>query len=333
VQAYLQITGNDNLAGGSALAMLLLIPSLITYFLQNYLLEKKFRRKAFVTISGKGLRRLGIGKVSSLKIRWIEKSLEYPVIAVCSMALFFIFLFYGLVLIGSFTKLWGRDYSFTIGNYVEAFRLGWDYIQDSLLLSAIATPFTGLIGMLIAYLVRRKRFFGSRLIDVSSMLTFAVPGTVVGIGYLVAFNKTPLQGTAAIIILLFIFRNMPVGIRSAAAALDQVDTSIDEASTDLGAGSLTTFRRILLPLITPAFFAGLAYSFVRCMTAISAVIFVVSAKWNLITVAILGFVENSDFSQAAALSIILIFFVMLALGMIQLILKLIFKRSIVEFLI
>jgi len=165
--------------------------------------------------------------------------------------------------------------------------------------------------------------------DVTAMLTFAAPGTVVGIGYLLAFNRTPLQGTAAIIILLFVFRNMPVGIRAAAAALEQIDTSLDDASTDLGASSLTTFRRVLLPLITPAFFSGLAYSFVRCMTAISAVIFVVSGKWNLITVAILGFVENSDFSQAAALSIILISFVMIALGITQIALKLIFKSRMI----
>jgi len=325
VQAYLQITGNDNLPGGSALAIVLLVPSLAAYFLQNYLLEKRFRQKAFVTLTG---------KASGARVKGVEKRIKYPVLAICLLTVAFIFLFYGLVLVGSFTKLWGVDYSFTLQNYVEAFRLGWDYIQDSLLLATIATPFTGLLGMFIAYLVKRKKFIGSGFMDVTSMLTFAVPGTVVGIGYVLAFNQKPLmlQGTAAIIVLLFIFRNMPVGIRSAAAALEQIDTSIDDASTDLGAGSLTTFRRILLPLITPAFFAGLAYSFVRCMTAISAVIFVVSGKWNLITVAILGFVENSDFSQAAALSIILIFFVMVALGIIQILLKLLFKRSIAEFL-
>ena len=323
VQAYLQITGNDNLPGGSALAIVLLVPSLAAYFLQNYLLEKRFRQKSFVTLTG---------KASGIRVRGVERNIKYPVLAICLLTVVFILLFYGLVLVGSFTKLWGVDYSFTLQNYVEAFRLGWDYIQDTLLLAAIATPFTGLLGMFIAYLVKRKRFIGSRLMDVTSMLTFAAPGTVVGIGYLLAFNQTHLQGTAAIIILLFIFRNMPVGIRSAVAALEQIDMSIDDASTDLGAGSFTTFRRVLLPLITPAFFAGLAYSFVRCMTAISAVIFVVSGKWNLITIAILGFVENSDFSQAAALSIILIFFVMVALGIIQIVLKLFFKKNITEFL-
>ena len=320
VQAYLQITGNDNLPGGATLAMALLLPSLAVYFLQHYLL----RQRIFVSLTG---------RASGTGVQTDDKRIHYPLMAICWGAVGCVFLFYGLVVVGSFTKLWGVDYSLTLNNYVEAFRLGADYIWDSLLLAAIATPLTGLLGMVIAFIVKRKQFVGRRLMDVTSMLSFAVPGTVVGIGYILAFNQSPfmLRGTAAIIVLLFIFRNMPVGIRAAAASLDQIDPSLEEASTNLGAGSLTTLRRVLLPLIAPAFFAGLAYSFVRCMTAISAVIFVVSGRWNLITVAILGFVENSDFSQAAALSMILIAFVMTALGLIQLVLTLAFKRRITDF--
>ena len=240
----------------------------------------------------------------------------------------FIFLFYGLVFVGSFTKLWGLDYSFTLENYSDAFTLGWDYIKDSLLLAAIATPFTGILGMVIAYIVERKKPPGSKWLEVISMLTFAVPGTVVGIGYILSFNQKPLllQGTATIIVLLFIFRNMPVGIRAGIASLKLISPQIEEASTNLGASNFTTFTKITLPLIAPAFFAGLVYSFVRSMTAISAVIFVVSGSWNLITVAILGFVENSDLSQAAALSMILVFFVMCAMYGIQFILDMLFKR-------
>jgi iron(III) transport system permease protein len=173
--------------------------------------------------------------------------------------------------------------------------------------------------MIIAFLVVRKEFIGKGLMDLTSMLTFAVPGTVVGIGYILAFNERPflLTGTGAIIALLFIFRNVPVGIRAGVAALQQVDKSIEEAATNLGAGSGRTFATITLPLITPAFFSGLAYSFVRCMTAISAVIFVVSGKWNLITVAILGLVENADLSPAAAFSLVLIAIVLVVLGLIQ----------------
>ena len=110
-----------------------------------------------------------------------------------------------------------------------------------------------------------------------------------------------------------------MGIRSGIAALQQIDPAIEEASTDLGADSATTFRRITLPMIAPAFFSGLAYSFVKAMTAISAIIFVVSGRWNLITVAILGFVDNSQYAQAAAMSLLLIFIVVVALGIIQLV--------------
>ncbi len=160
--------------------------------------------------------------------------------------------------------------------------------------------------------------------EIVSMLTFAVPGTVVGIGYILAFNTRSfllpvvLTGTPWIIIFLLIFRNMPVGIRSGIAALQQIDPSIEEASTNLGADSATTFRTITLPMIAPALFSGLVYSFVKAMTAISAVIFVVSGKWNLITIAILGFVDNSQYAQAAAMSMLLIVIVLVALGIIQL---------------
>jgi len=120
-------------------------------------------------------------------------------------------------------------------------------------------------------------------------------------------------------VLLLIFRNMPVGIRSGIAALQQIDPSIEEASTDLGADSNTTFRKVTLPMIAPAFFSGLVFGFVKAMTAISAVIFVVSGKWNLITVAILGFVDNSRYASAAAMSLLLIVIVLIAMGIIQLV--------------
>ncbi len=152
------------------------------------------------------------------------------------------------------------------------------------------------------------------------MLTFAVPGTVVGIGYILAFNEKPLllTGTAAIIIICLTFRNMPVGIEGGTNSLRQVDPSIEEASAILGANSYTTFRRIALPLMRPALFSALVYSFVKSMTSISAIIFLVSVNWNLMTVTILSQVEGSRLGVAAAYCVILIVIVMAALGILQL---------------
>ena len=112
------------------------------------------------------------------------------------------------------------------------------------------------------------------------MINYALPGTIVGIAYLIAFNDPPIEltGTALIIVACYIFRYGPTGIRATVALLSQIDKSLEEASQGLGAGSGTTFRRVTLPLILPAFFAGLGVVFIRSMTAISATIFLVSIE-------------------------------------------------------
>jgi len=306
VQAYLKITGEYDLAGGAAVAVVLLVPALLAFLVQRYLVMKK----SFVTVTG---------KPSPARVRPASAGVRGLFFLACLLLALAVLTFYGMIAFGSFTRLWGADWTLTLANYTKTLRMGADYILDSLFLAAAATPAAGILGMIIAWLVVRKRFPGRSAMELTSMLTFAVPGTVVGIGYILAFNQRPLllTGTALIIILLFVFRNAPVGIRAGIAVLNQIDPSIEEASADLGASASYTFRRITLPLIAPAFFSGLATSFVHCMTAISAVIFVVSGEWNLITVAILGLVENADLSQAAALSLILILIVLAALFLIR----------------
>ncbi|MFA5570201.1 MAG: ABC transporter permease [Sphaerochaetaceae bacterium] len=312
VQAYLQITGMFDLARGSTLAILLLIPTVVAFYLQKHILAKK----SYVTVTG---------KPTSATIKNLEWYIKYPVYALCIFFAIVVIAFYGMVVWGSFQTIWGVDSTLTLKNYTTMWRVGKNYILDSLYLSAIVTPITGILSMFIAYLISRKQFFGKNAMEFSSMLTFAVPGTVVGIGYILAFN-TPsflmpvtLTGTSVIIMALLIFRRIPVGIRNGIAALEQIDPSIEEASIDLGADSSMTFRKITLPMITPAFFAGLVNCFVKSMTSISAIIFVVSGRWNFITVAILGFVDNSRYAQAAAMSLLLIAIVLIAMGVIKLI--------------
>lgn len=311
VEAYLKIVGAErDMAGGAALAMCLLVPSIAAFFLQHFWLE----RKAFATVTG---------KPSTARIRGIGRWPRRVLTAVASLLAGVTLLFYGMVFYGAFTKVWGAQYSLTTAHFVHTFREGWDYIGNSLLVAGLATPFTGLLAMLIAYLVVRKRFPGRTLMDATAMLSLAVPGTVIGIGYILAFNEPPLmlQGTLAILILLNIFRNIPVGIRAGVATLKQIDRGIEEAAHNLGANSFGVFRRITLPLIAPAFYSSLAFSFMKCMTAISAIIFVVSGRWNLITIAILGYVENGELSKAAALSVALIAVVSAVLVLLRLVVK------------
>ncbi|UCG94197.1 MAG: iron ABC transporter permease [Candidatus Aerophobus sp.] len=307
VQAYLAITGMYNMPLGATLSLFLLMPTIGAFIFQRYWVS----RKSYVTVTG---------KQSGGGLRSTEKSVKYPLLIALILLTLFILCSYGSVLYGSFTKLWAVDNSLTLENYRYVFSTGWGYLKDTLFIASIATPIAGLLAMLIAYLVTRKEFIGKSALDFISMLNFAVPGTVVGIGYILAFNSPPfrLTGTAAIIVLVFIFRRMPVGIRNAVAELQQIDPSIEEASSDLGSGLFRTFGKVVLPLVSSAFLSGLVYVFVRCMTAISAVIFVVSGDWQLLTVALLGEVDNAALSHAAAYGCVIIAIVLIAIGMMRL---------------
>ena len=179
---------------------------------------------------------------------------------------------------------------------------------------------TAAIGLVTAYLLVRQHFTGKQAFEFGTMLSFAIPGTVIGVSYILAFNVPPfeLTGTGAILVLSFIFRNMPVGVRAGVASMAQLDRSLDEASLTLGANTWRTFRRVILPLLRPAILAALVYSFVRAMTAISAVIFLVSAEYDMATSYIIGRVENNDYGLAIAYSTVLILVMLSAVAVLQL---------------
>jgi iron(III) transport system permease protein len=227
-------------------------------------------------------------------------------------------------------KLWGYDHSFTFAHYIRAFGINfetgrlsgvaWDSYLTTLTISTIAAPLTAIVGLATAYLLVRQKFAGKELFEFSTMLSFAIPGTVIGVSYIMAFNFPPIEltGTSIILIIVFVFRNMPVGVRGGIAAMSQLDKSLDEASITLGANSFTTLRRVILPLMGPAILAALTYSFVRAITSVSAVIFLVSAKHNMATSFIVGRVENGEFGLAIAYSTVLIVTMLIAILLLQL---------------
>ena len=238
-------------------------------------------------------------------------------LTVCALVTAVIVYFYALLLYASLVMAFGANHALTLMHYKVVFTEGMRAIRDTLIIAGLAMPLGGLYGILVGYLVTKKRFVGRRTMEVVSMINYALPGTIVGIAYLIAFNEPPLQitGTALIIIACYIFRYGPTGIRTTVALLQQIDRSLEEASRGLGAGSGTTFRRVTLPLILPAFFAGLGVVFIRSMTAISATIFLVSIGWTLITVKILQDMTELALGPAAAFSVlvVVIVFTMIAL--------------------
>jgi iron(III) transport system permease protein len=239
---------------------------------------------------------------------------------------------YAMALAGGFVENWGRDYTPTLRHYVKAFGVewgpngilwtgaAWSSFWTTLRLSAIAAPLTAILGILTAYLLTRQRFAGQAAFEFGTMLSFAIPGTVIGVSYILAFNVPPIEitGTALILVACNVFRNMPVGVRAGMASMAQIDGSLDEASATLGARGLATLRRVLLPLLKPAIVAALVYSFVRAMTTVSAVIFLVSAEYEWATTYIINRVVNGDYGIAIAYCSVLIVLMVVVIGLIQL---------------
>lgn len=310
-QAYLQITGLYDMRGGAVLCFLLLVPSLIVFIVQREWVGKR----SYVTVSGKSAASSG----GRLTAPWAGRLL----LALCLAISVFVFFLYGSILFGSLVRAWGANHTFTLDNYKYVFTFGLKAIKDTLIIALTAMPIGGLYGILVGYLVSRKSFPGRNAMEIVSMINYSLPGIIVGIGYLLAFNDPPLAlaGTAWILIAAYVFRYSATGIRATVATLHQMDPAIEEASTSLGASTVTTFRRITVPLIAPAFFTGLEIMFIRAMTAISATIFLISVNWTLITVRILEGATELELGHAAGFSMLVIAMVFVVTGVLRLVMR------------
>jgi len=482
-EIYLAVNGQYDQQRGAVLSLILLIPTLAVFLLQRYLIS----RRSYVSVTG---------KPTTGRIYVKEPLIRWTFIVLSMVVLFLVLALYLSILVGSFTRLWGVDNTLDLSHYSEAFNRGLNAILSTTFLSTVATPLAGLLGMVIAFMVVRKAFVGKQTLDFVSNLGGAVPGTILGIGYIIAFIQAPmlsvllvylvlaiylvgrlvqawwaqillvigsvvvgyllnwlpyllglnedgwryllaliyallavlawfgrekgagrgavvavgvmavalliynlsplitqplavwgrtlpgliwpklvtrlstfitvftqptsallgftfvglglyavgelrtairiwvgallltlaasllffgsslaLVGTPYIVIAAYAVRSLPASVRAGVAALQQIDPSIEEASTNLGADAQHTFRRVTLPLILPAFVAGLVFAFARHMTSISAIIFLTTAEWPILTVWILSEVEQGGMSTAAAYSIILIALVLVAIGL------------------
>ena len=291
---------------------MLLVPALIVFLLQRYWVSRRY----YVTVTGKGAGQTPFVSVSP--------GARNALLLACALITLVIVYFYALLLYASIVVALGANHTLTLQHYRVIFTDGLKAIRDTLIIAGIAMPLGGLYGILLGYLVAKKSFVGRRSMELVSMINYALPGTIVGIAYLIAFNDRPfvLTGTALIIVACYIFRYGPTGIRATVALLQQIDRSLEEASHGLGAGSGTTFRRITLPLVLPAFFAGLGVVFIRSMTAISATIFLVSISWTLITVKILENITELSLGPAAAFSVLVVAIVFVVIAIIGRLLKL-----------
>ncbi|KXB63979.1 iron ABC transporter permease [Olsenella sp. DNF00959] len=300
---YLQITGAYDKQGAAAMAVVLLFITLAMFVVQKYVLEAK----STATLTG---------KASRARMLITDNSVRLPLSALCGAIAIFVIMMYVCVPFGALFKTWGYDFSLTTKWFQQVFTMhhGFQAFRDSFLLSLIASPITALLSMIISYLVVKRNFRTKGFIEAVSMLAMAVPGTVLGVGYIRGFSggifhtglMQGLYGTGAILIIVFIVRSLPTGTRSGISALRQIDKSIEESAYDMGANSLQVFMTVTLPLIKDSFLSGLVTAFVRSITAISAIILLVTPQFLLITVQINEYAEKGAYGVACAFATILI---------------------------
>ncbi|HEX6143837.1 MAG TPA: iron ABC transporter permease [Geminicoccaceae bacterium] len=320
-EIFFAIVGAQYDQGRAAVLALVLLSFTLSAF---YAQRRWLGQKSYATITGKGDSGNPVRLPAPVKAAAFATALPWAALTA---------VIYLMIMFGGFVRTWGYDHSFTLEHYIEAFAIipsehgliwtgaAWNSFFTTLTIAAVSAPLTAALGLLTAYLLVRRRFAGKDAFEFGTMLSFAIPGTVIGVSYILAFNVPPIEitGTGVILVVCFMFRNMPVGVRAGVAAMSQLDRSLDEASLTLGASSFTTVRRVILPLLRPAIVAALVYSFVRAITSISAVIFLVSAHYDMATSYIIGRVENGDYGLAIAYSSVLILVMLAAIVLVHLV--------------
>lgn len=307
---YLAVIGEFNFDKASVLSVMLLAPSLMVFSAQYFWL----RNKRYVTITGRP-----VGKIRPIEVR----SFAWPLYAIVVSIMALTVLVYGYIVVGAFTKVWNINFDPTFAHMRFILEgAGREALFDTVRLALIATPLSGFSGLVIAYVITKRDFRGRGLLDFASVLAVAIPGTMIGLGLLIGYNEPhllgfipKLHGTAAIVVLAFTVRCLPGVVRVAVGALNQLSDNIEEASVSLGATPVQTFRRVVLPLIRPAVFASLIWSFARSMTTLSPIVFLTSPKWRIMTAQILNEADQGRFGAAAAYSLVLVVVVLTAIGL------------------
>jgi iron(III) transport system permease protein len=294
---YFEVTGNFNLHGAGAIALV------STLFSLGSLLALRWAtgRGGYVTITSQA--RAVVQIVHPIS-RWVG-------FAFCALVIGISLLPHATVLLASFAERWVATPLPTVlslANYRRAFTLSMDAIRNSLVLSLATTLLCVLVGSVMAHAAARRRMRGRWIIDVTIMLPFVLPGIMVGVAILSAFNGSPffLAGTGTILLIAYFIRRLPYTFRSGVAALTQTDVTLEEASLTCGANQTTTFRRITLPLIAPGVLAGATITFATLLGELTTTLLLYSARWKTIAVKIFEFISYDQTGPASALGALLV---------------------------
>lgn len=288
--SYFEIIGNFNTAMASTLSVILLIPSLILFTLYNRIYKEHGQKTT---------------KIKPYSVSGSSKLLLSVPPAVFAIVVFMLF---SAVFLAAFTKSFGYNYTFTLEYFVEALNKGMPALKNTIIFALSSSALVGLMGMIFAYIIVRDRFFGRKMLDLIILIPFAIPGTFIGIGYLLSFNTQPLllTGTALIIILNCVVRKLPFSYKTGYATLTQIEKSIEEASLNLGADKLKTFYMIVLPMLKPAIIFSMIYTFIATVKTLGSIIFLITANTKVLSAMVFEATINDDFGVAACYSLMMI---------------------------
>ncbi len=309
-QAYGLISGFGDFTGAAAVSTILLILALAMYVLHLRLEGGR----SYVTVSG---------KASSIPRPPVPPLVTTSCFIACLILAGLIIMVYGVLVVSALVKTFPVNMSFTLDHfdYVGAHSTS---LKNTLLYGGTAAILCTLYAVLLGFFVQRKNFPGRRLIDFIAIMPAAVPGIFFGIGYATAFNQKWVEAImdflrldrGALITIAFIFWNIPTGYRAALAGLSQIDRSIDEAATSLGASSLRAFRDILFPMLRGPMLTGFLTAFVRAVTTLSVVIFLFTPSTTVTTITIFQLVNDFDWGGATAFTVSVIGLAVLVLTLV-----------------
>jgi iron(III) transport system permease protein len=288
--AYLKVTGWFDLDAASVLASLLLAPTVVLFLIQRIWLG----RRSYVTVSGKSSQQSH--PPAPMWMARTARAVSYGVAAL-------IVLVYGILAYGSVSRAWGYDYAPTLRHFSQLGR------RIPSLVNTMQYSFWGavvsvLLATAFAFLVTRRKLILPGTFDFFTTVPAAIPGLFLGLGYVVAFNRDPIRltGTSFIIVLAL----GPTAYRYAMASLAQLSEQLEHAAANLGATPLRVVSSITIPLLRGALLAGGTVTFLRNVTCLSVIIFLVTPRTPMATTDVLALVEGGEWGQAASLSIVLL---------------------------
>jgi iron(III) transport system permease protein len=289
-EAWYRIDGWGDMRGATLMAATLLPPALLFFVAERFWVG----RRRYTVISGRG---------SALERASIPLGVGWGLLALCFFVAALVLCLYFGIVAGAFTETWGVDWTPTLDHWPVVLAKS-DHLRNSLVYATIAALAATLLSTVAAFLVDQRAIPVRRAVDFLCVLPAAVPGVFFGIGYLLMFNRpdVPLSGTAAVLILAFIFANLPFSYQVVRAGLAQIDQNLADAAADLGASRLRVLWDVHLRLLLPACVAAWSATFVSCITNLSIVIFLVTSNTQVATFSILGLIGDNRLEAASALT-------------------------------